>query len=382
MLKVFLNYAYMICMASALCFHVFNTIQISEEIKVFHLFACISMVISLYLGDFKNRIGRFLIAFLSISLLSSFLAYRPVWSAFCSLSIIWIASYHLRNVNVRIFFRIANIAILISLIGLLIHYFSELFYRFQGFYNDPNYLCTTLLLFLYIVSICLLNENGLVFKIVYIIELILIILLVSTTLSRTGIFCCFIILLVGFINEIIHRFKYIIILFLMSIFLLYISDKIQHIQSFVEQQYEQFYDRVFERNDNLASAGNLRRDLSIQGVDFVLSNPSYLLGGIGIGNTDDSENSIIPNKLWNRDHNTYTSVFTEQGILAFVFFIYMQFLIYRICSKCNDIILRRFKLFAFMSLQLFSFSIWQINYLPWVMMLFTLSNEHYVSNQK
>ena len=372
----------MICIASALCFHVFNTLQISEGIKIFYLFAFVSMVLSFYLGSFKDRLGQLLIAFLSISLLSSFLAYRPVWGAYFSFLILWIASYHLRNVNLSVFFRIANYAIIISLIGLLLYYFSTPLYRFQGFYNDPNYLCTTLLLFSYIVSSCLSSEKRLAFRIMYIIELLSIMFVVTTTLSRTGILCCFIIPLVGFANEIRYRAKSIIILLSIPMLLLCAFDKIQYVQSFVELQYERFYDRAFERNDNLASAGEVRKQLSMQGVNFLISNPSYMLGGIGIGNTGDAIHSVIPQKEWNRDHNTYTSVFTEQGIIALFVFIYMQFLIYKICSRCNDGILRRFKIFAFISLQIFSFSIWQITYLPWVMMLFTLSNKHYEPNQK
>jgi len=116
-------------------------------------------------------------------------------------------------------------------------------------------------------------------------------------------------------------------------------------------------------------------ELSLQGIKYVLQNPFRWFIGLGLGETGREE--AIPFRIdYHRDHNTITSCITEQGIIAFLFYVMILLEIWKnICCR-NDLrnLEKMLRLTFFLVLGLFSLSIWQMTYLPYWWLLFLLDN--------
>ena len=71
------------------------------------------------------------------------------------------------------------------------------FFRYTGFYNDPNYLCTTLIVFLTLVLCEFSRIDNKYIKVGLIVEILIIVFLVTTTVSRTGLLCVIVMLAIS-----------------------------------------------------------------------------------------------------------------------------------------------------------------------------------------
>ena len=271
-----------------------------------------------------------------------------------------------------------NCLIPIALIRLLLHYLQSdagSFYRFQGFYEDPNYLCTTLLvMYFYIQLLWNLLANKWI-KIGLIIEILLIFLLVSASISRTGI-VCFLLMTVVFWWDVIKKNIKTSVIFIpvfgIVIFVCF--------HEYIQNALEGYSMRETHRNDSISSASDLRWQISLNGIRFLFSHPSYFFQGIGIGTYSTATNCIpgwqtSMSTRWFIDHNTITGWFSEQGMVGLVLLVRFLYLICkRIVSNMNFKImhLNTYFVSVFGIFLLFSISINQTNYLPWWFLIFTL----------
>lgn len=356
-----------------LVFHIFNNITIASGIKLCYIPTALSFILSLFLINFKSKFELKILLYIIITGVSSIVSASYVESLgyFFNLTVIVISTLPLIYLDIFKFKTTLNISIGFSLLLLLINYYSIFSYRYQGFYNDPNYLCTTLLVFLYLVLKSIGMYKNIAIKILVLFEVLMILMLVSFTLSRTGLLCISLLVLIFFLSFI--KKHIITSIFLILCISFFSSD-------FIIEQKGRFNERMFERSDDMMYSSNLRLKMSMHGVNFVFSNPSYLFTGIGIGNTGVNNNSkSLYITLSNRDHNSITSSISEQGLLAFILYVLIYWDIFKVIYKISSHD-RWFKLTMLLSIFIFSTSIWLITFLPYWFILFVLGRNEKLNN--
>ena len=362
-------YVWMISLA--LCLHVFNTFELFEGFKAFYLPAACAFVISLYKMGRYHRDHLYLVvwAFILVTLVSAFVSrYSGAISTANTMMILVIGAYGLRYVDLKEFLAVNNILILVSIIGLfggLI--FGGIYnnFRFSGYYQDPNYFCTTLLLFIYILLVSIYTTDKKILKIVNLIEIMLTILLVGLSVSRTGLACVGLVLFVG-LFALYKRNKFIIVLAIFAAGLAITKIDFSLI-------FDLFSQRIFQASDGVQSATALRFSLSKRFISEAFSSFDTGILGLGIGSTiAPKELGVIDVSLHHRDHNTITSCLSEHGIIAFIIFCYIHLRL--ALNLCTTKWLRILRLVTYMSVLMFCGSIWQMTYLPWWMLIFLISN--------
>jgi hypothetical protein len=367
---------YSIIIVTALILHVFNTLQINEEIKYFHLAVVLALgVYIVLLKKKKDRVFRYSKIFIIGALLSFVTSPADNLMATISLCVVVLSSIGMKDIDGMFTVRCANIGIPIALLGLLFYYFQDIPFRYTGFYTDPNYLCTTLILFLFLILFEFISTKRIIIKVLLTIEIVIVFFLISTTLSRSGVFCT--IVLLGLSQWAFFKKKKMLTLLvtLFSAFLI-----VQWQPEFINNAVEGFTIRQeLSKDDDINSAGRLRIDLSTSGVEYVISHPQYLIQGIGVEGTNHRDSFLGMKKpLGNvRDHNTFTSIFTEHGIVGVVCFsmiLYSLFIYLKRIPKSTE---KRIMIAAIISILFLSLSIYQLYFFPFwffVYILFGLSN--------
>ena len=368
----FIEWIYIFSVCLALILHVFNTIKVSESIKLFHIPALFAAFLSLIiiLKSKLNLLNRYLIWILILTIISSCISlYSGSLMRGLSFLIVVGSTLGIPYVDKKKLLLVANCLLPIALLGLFIASRAEDVYRFQGFYEDPNYLCTTLLVFLYIILNNIHHAHGLI-RILFIAEILIIVSFVLLTISRTGLVCIVFLLTIAVLHTI--KKHYFISFLSILVCLIFIQYKNPEIISTAVQAYS---GRENEGPDNVNQAAHLRFEISKRGIQFVFQNPKYLLLGIGIGATAHHEE--IPGfkaSTTHGDHNTITSCFTEQGIVTFALFILVLFHLYRILYYNRNEENGYLSFGVFIAISIFSLSINQMLYLPYWFLLLLLYN--------
>jgi hypothetical protein len=361
-------------MAIMLPLHVFN-LGGGEGLKPFHIPAVIACILSFFVLKKKDKLYRYVIWFLIFALISSILSYATsAYSMWINMFIVLTGCLGLAYVDPKPFLMLTAIFIPIDIIVLFYHSIVEPQYRYQGFYNDPNYLCTTLIVFIFILLLVYTNIQKKLYKAVIIFTLVITYALILMTLSRTGLFGSLLLLLGASTTAIRKHFvKFIVAASICMVALL------NYASNFIDNKWEQIYERIYENNDNIENAGSHRWDLSLQNIRFIMDNPQFIPFGLGGGTTYGKYAMQVPGlnkyrKDWHIDHNTWTSVFSEQGLFCFIlFFIIINVTFNRMRKKTKNA--KKYLLYgAFFSIFLFSFSISQKTYLPFWWIMFVLNN--------
>lgn len=366
---------YILLITLTLLLHIFNSLQLSESIKFFHLSAGLCLGFSLlFMKKRIGKIGKISVAFVIASFFSSAISYYEqslgVWIKLC---IIIGATLFIITVPLRKFVIGINLIIPIALVALLQKYFSGMYYRFQGFYEDPNYMCTTLLvLFFYLQLLWEMCERKFV-RVIILVEMVALLFLITTSISRTGLIC-FSVMAIAFFWDNLKRKKFLTIMGVLGITCLTLC----LFPDLVDNALKNYTLRETENNDTLGSASSLRKEISMRGVNFVLENPAYWIQGMGEGAT--AHASAVPGfhvRTHHGDHNTITGCFSEQGLLGLTLLLSIFFYVFRGLRKQRDPRLRKIRFISTISLLVFivfSVSINQMVYLPFWFMIFTLSN--------
>lgn len=363
---------YVILISLALLFHVFNNIQLSDSVKMFHLFSGAAIGVGFFLTKQKDQIIQAFYMLLIWSLVSCLLS--PIDGAFMSeikFLIVALSVSYIPEIPLKKLILFVNAIIPIALVALVGNYFRVAIYRYEGFYNDPNYFCTTLLVFFFYIQLYWNSSDKKLIKAGLVAEMIIIFFLVGTSISRTGLACLSLSVIVfGW-----DRFKrnkgatFVGIIIVGVLVYRYFGD-------YLADLIQGYTIRETQNTDTLSSASDLRWEISMRGISYVFNHPEYLLQGIGIGAY--SAASVLDG--WHAstqhiDHNTITSWFSEQGLIGLV--LLLRFLILLLKEINNSEQLRenglRFVCVCTLGVfVIFSVSINMTNYLPYWFLLFTL----------
>ena len=368
--------AFVLLISFAFFFHVFNTLQVSESVKVFHLFAVGAIVPGCFImGGKSNSTGKVFLLFILWTFFSSLLSPISVSiMAGIKFVIVALSTFFITKIQINTLIRFINYLIPFLLVALIIHYVnSSAVYRYQGFYDDPNYLCTTLLVFLFFILIGWNGTKNTVIRIGLVVEILIITYLVTVSISRTGLLCLFLMLL-GFFWDILiqNKLKSILgVLIVLGVVLLYKPD-------LVEKAVSSYVNRETENVDTISGAADLRWEISKRGLTYVFHHPRYFLFGIGIGSYSSAKE--LPG--WyastdHMDHNTFTSCLSEQGIIGLLLYLGFLFSLFKRILRnqiLHDLKLKRICLVSFFAFLVFSISIYQLNYLPFWFVLMALVN--------
>lgn len=361
---------YVIFISLALLFHVFNNIQLSDSVKMFHLFSGAAIGVGFFLTKQKDQIIQAFYMLLIWSLVSCLLS--PIDGAFMSeikFLIVALSVSYIPEIPLKKLILFVNGIIPIALIVLVRVYFSAPIFRYEGFYNDPNYFCTTLLVFFFYIQLLWNSTEKIVIKAGLLVEILIIFFLVGTSISRTGLACLFILTIV-FWWDLFKKNKgatFIGVIILIVLVYTYFGD---YLGRFIEG----YTVREMQSNDTLNSAYDLRLEISMRGINYIFNHPQHLLQGLGLGTY--SAASVLYGWQGNTiDHNTITSWFSEQGIIGLVLLLRFYVLTLKLIDRSEQLRDNGFRfvwkcvLGVFV---LFSVSINMTNYLPYWFLLFTI----------
>lgn len=371
----FLYNVYVMCVALMLTLHIFN-LGGGDTLKPFHIAAVIALLLSFFVIPLKGKLFKYTVYLVLCSLLSSLFSYSdtalPFW---INLIVILLSCYGLSLIHIGKLLRWLFVLIPIDVAVLLFTATQGYTFRYQGFYDDPNYLCTTLMVFLLICFFLLSHASNKWAKSLMIVTIIGIYTIILMTVSRTGIVCSLLVLCSFFYNSLKKNiFKAVLIAVIAFVGVSYYA------RDFLGEQTRAFQERIFDSSDNYESAGTLRKELSLQNFRFIIDNPQYIFFGLGGGSSTGAGAAQIPGlnsyrKDTHGDHNTWTSTFSEQGLFAFVFFFLIIYTTYRNIIRVPLGADKVLLLAVFISIIIFSFSISQKVYLPFWWLLFFLNNE-------
>lgn len=370
-----LRLLYNLSLALSLSLHVFN-MGGEGGFKPFYIPALVSCVFLFVLSPRKTKLFRLLMLFLLCAFISTvFSTSTTAFPGFLTILIVALSCYGVAYADMDLVLRCMVFLIPFDLVVLIYEAITNSFYRFQGFYNDPNYLCTTLLVMLFLCIVSIKKYEGKVIKITMVASCVIIFILILLSISRTGLACSLLLLLASLWDSIKkHLLKVVICFTLLFMAISYYASDL------MEQRWDLFYERVFDTTDNVDSASSHRGELSIQNLRYISDNPQYLFFGLGAGTTSGDGARQISGltkyrKSESRDHNTWTSSLSEQGLFALLFFSLLFINTFRSVYKIPKGEVKYCSLGLFVVLVLFSFSLWQMSYLPFWWGLFLLNNK-------
>ena len=355
---------YILFISLSLISHIFNNLEVAGGIKLFYIFVGCSIVSVISLIRRTNVIKKYLILYLFFSIVSCFYAtYTGAFERYFSVFLVMLSTFGLSLVdkNKVVFLNLLlSPIVLLGLFYTLIHYPA---FRFQGFYNDPNYLCSSLQVYTFLILLILPKSNKWYIRVWLLLQFFIIILLVLSTLSRTGLICMFVVTLAAF-SSYITKSKKMVFVFIIALFGFFYFQQ-NSINNFVNSMNR----RADSQNDLVESAAETRFQLSIRGIEYVKDNPEFAMFGVGLGGIRKiREISSFDHQI---DHNTFTSCFTEQGILALISLVCILYAIAYRLYKCENSFIKNFHLLSFLSFILFSLSINMMIFLPfwWIVFL-------------
>ncbi len=353
----------------ALILHVFNELGVGE-LKIFHIPAAVAFIIPIIFAYRINKIQSYSYFLIVVTFLSAlFSSYPQSLSKALTFMIVIGSCVAIPKCNYNYIVKLSNILIPIPLAFLVVGLMTNVSYRYTGMYNDPNYLCTTLLVFLFLILQGFHIFHNKVIKIGFVCEIVIILALTVATLSRTGLACIMFMIVIS-AWEFIKKYKVMAVALLIAGGIYLYSDTPQAIIEAIDQ-----IESREDNKDNFASASNLRYEISMGGIRYVLSNPENLPIGMGIGAVGHWEYFNSDNHDSHIDHNTLTASFSEQGIIGFILFLLILITTFKVnwnLPKGNR--LRLLRLSALITIFLFCISINQMTYLPFWWIIFLLNN--------
>lgn len=363
--RIELAYSYFFILS--LFFHVYNNLEIFG-VKVFYIFVLLSIISNLFIRAKVDRKCNILVICMLLFCITSFSS--PFINIEKSISFICIilACRKIPAINLQQIEKFSIYLLLVICICLFITYKNATGYRFQGFYNDPNYLCLSLISFVYLNMRYLkgLCKKNIMPEFLAFINILSVFILVLLTQSRTGLICYAIMIVIFLKDYILKNFiKSFVVLSLIAF----------GIGNYIQNEYSDeidFFISRFDgrRSDDVSSTVNYRFLSSKNSIAYMLSNPYYIPFGLGIGSSE------LITKTAHRDHNTFTSCLSEQGL--FSLFTLLLFLLFLFKKNANDV--TQYKQLKLLNITtefifiIFSLSIWTMTYLPFWSTLFVLYN--------
>jgi len=354
-------------------------LPIIADFKIHYIIPIIFILYIFLQKDLKITIIYFLFFILSLSsslfsyLVFDILSYdisRAVFSLFLFASnfIIFFITVNLMNLK-QLLKAIYFSSILYSFFVLwdIVSMFKKgAFVRYQGTFQDPNYIVILFLLFIATSIYYIDRHRNIIMKLFSFYLVMVYFIAILVTFSRSG-YLASVIFLITFLLLSKNRTKgfslFLIICFVFSIFILNQKELFEKLLQFLEW-------RFFSESEII---GGMSRVYEIKaGFSFFVSEFPLSLTGMGIGSSEitdffskyyDNASVIHP-----RIHNTFASVLFEQGILSFIIFFIILVKNFNLLIKNKEVY--RYFMPLYLATLVSSLFIWNLYYLPFYIVIF------------
>ncbi|NDV84915.1 O-antigen ligase [Bacteroides sp. 51] len=362
-------YAVLCCLS--LLFHLYNELEVLDGVKLFHILSFLCLFFSFSLCGKLTKTGGFLYLFLFLSFLSSlFSPFSGSLSVFFTLTVLVIGFRGLVSIDGKRILRYMFFLTPLAVGSMYYLYFKEPMYRFQGYYNDPNYFTLTLNVYLITSLMSSLVFTKKKIRVFSLLNAVSILPLVMLTLSRTGLATTLLILLFYLIERYIQGKS--IFFFIAPFIVLFFV-----FQDFFQETFSTQFDNLIARIDGNRDSGegalDYRSQLNKEGLSVLKYNPEYAILGIGIGKSANAPSLFVEYTAPHRIHNTYVSVLVEQGFWVFILFLYMLWRVFQ-CVKLKNANLKYLRIGVLGAILLSSYSVWNMTYLPFWWLFFFICN--------
>ena len=234
-------------------------------------------------------------------------------------------------------------------------------YRYQGLYNDPNYMVISQIVGIYVSIKAIGAYKNIFVRIVAVISILVSLYIILLTQSRGGILALILFLLVYLPNFIMKHKRLAFLLLVVLIGGSYYSYKR------FKAPIERVTVRFFGDNDSDVTAATSRMDQIRKAIHGIEAQPFFLLIGAGLSSSG-GDDPVFEEE--HRIHNTPMSVLYENGIFSLILFFIAYY-------KNTKNLFKRDMLSCAMILALFlqSLTIWTITYLPfWLGFILPMDN--------
>lgn len=346
------KYSLIVLYSLLLPLHIVNSITIGGTIKLFFIpvaFLSLFNILSIrtYLRD---RILLYLFIIGCLAVIPVFVFQSSIRSLFVYL-IVLLSLIGLPYIEKKTIYLITTpLFIAANIISYKYSDWVGFPYRFQGLYNDPNYMVISQIVGIYISIKTIESFKNFFIRVLSIVSILVALYIVLLTQSRGGILALILFMLV-YLPSFIHKHRRLALLLLVGI----IAGSY-----FSYNRFKDPIDRVIVRflgdNDADVSAASSRFDQIKMAMEGIESEPFYLLIGAGISASGGEESMYDED---HRIHNTPVSLLYENGLFALALFLIAFY-------KQTKALFKRDMLSCALILALFlqSLTIWTLTYLP------------------
>lgn len=354
-------------------------LPIIADIKIHYIIPIIFILYIFLQEDLKITIIYFLFFILSLSSsLFSYLAFdilsydisRAVFCLFLFASnfIIFFIAINLMNLEQllkTIYFSSIFYSFFVLWDIVSMFKFKEAFVRYQGTFQDPNYIVILFLLFI-ATSIYYIDRRRNIMKLFSFYLVVVYFIAIFVTFSRSG-YLASVIFLITFLLLSKNRAKvfslFLIVCFVFSIFILNQKELFEKVLRFLEW-------RFFSESE--ITGGMSRVYETKAGFNFFVSEFPLSLAGMGIGSSEITDffskyydNAAV---IHPRIHNTFASILFEQGILSFIIFFIILVKNFNLLIKNKEVY--RYFMPLYLATLVSSLFIWNLYYLPFYIAIF------------
>lgn len=332
--------------------HIINVVTVGGNVKLFFIpVVFLSLFNVLHIRTYlRNKILLYLIIIGGLAFIPVVIFQSPIRSLLVFFAII-LSLTGLPFIEKKPIYLITTPLFIVA--NIISYRYSDwigLPYRFQGLYNDPNYMVISQIVGMYISIKAIVSYKNIIVRIVSVVSILLSLYIIMLTQSRGGILALCLFLLV-YIPNFIWQNKRLSLLIL----LLLVGGGFFSYNHF-KDPIDRIWGRFFGDNDSDITAATSRLDqmkMAIQGIE---AEPFYLIIGAGIGSSG-GEDSMYEDE--HRIHNTLMSMLYENGIFALILFL-LAFYKNAITLFKRDMLSFALVLALFLNAQ----TIWTLTYLP------------------
>lgn len=354
----FLYIVYSLLYALLLPFHMLNSVEVAGGIKLWYLpVACLAITGLFHLKELQRSFalrlygGFVILTFTSILIGGSSLLMNCV-----NLLLMFLAMLPMISLDKKLFYKLTPFFFLGAIYYSFTHAnWESVNWRFQGMYNDPNYLVTSLIVGIYL---CVQAFSGgkIVIKVISVIAILYALYTIMVTQSRGGTIALLTFALFIAIKS-YRSSKGWTIAVVVLLLVFSTSITVRYAQN-IENIAMRFSG---ERAGDRSGAMSRFKEMDA-GKEVIENHPWVLITGAGYGISGSAKNMLELPYRYNsthRIHNTPFAVLFEQGVFAFFLLVAMVVLAMKNTWKKDWI---KFGLLLAVGLQ--SMTIWLISYLP------------------
>ncbi len=332
--------------------HIVNSLTIGPGVKLFYIpIAILSLYNVFHFGKFvSNSITKYLLLFGCLAFLPLVFFHAPI-SGFVIYILTILSLIGLPYIDKKPIYLLTPIFLLV--VNVISYRLSDWFglpYRYQGLYNDPNYLVISMIVGIYLCIRAIESYKNFLVRSLSIVSILVALYVVLLTQSRGGILALLLFILVYIPRLYKMNKKVTIILLLLLIF----GSNYTYIR--FKDPIDRIVERFFgDRESDVVAASSRFYEIqsAMRGIE---EQPFYLIIGAGIGSSGGEDSAY---DFERRIHNILIAVLYENGIFALV-------ILLLVFAKQIFALYRTNKLSCALVLAIFlqAQTIWPIIYLP------------------